>query len=328
MPRPRSNAVTEVKSRLIVRLRDGFHRPGQRFLSNRALATRFGVSYQTAHRLIQELVTEGWLERRAASGTYVAGRREVFRGVVLIFAERARRAGSFGARLLDLLRGALDHAGIEHRTRWDGAEIGAADVADGRYPIIWEQAALAEAIAGMRRFVLILEDRPVRGLAASYADSVSVDDFSGGVAAGEWLRERVGGGRCAVLAGPEDDARNRLRVAGFLSVHRRARVVSAGSWFYAEGLRSAPRVLDYSGVFCANDRLAAAVVDEARRLDKRQPELVGFDDAPVAEQMNFTTIAIPWDDIVAAAVGVAQRRMTGDVRTAAGLIFAPRPLVR
>lgn len=286
------------------------------------------MSYQTAHRLIRELEAEGWLERRAASGTYVAGKQEIFRGVDLIFAERARRAGSFGARLLDLLRGALDRAGIEHRTRWDGAQIGPTDVGAGRYPIIWEQASLAEAVAATRRFVLILEDRPVRGLAASYADSVSVDDFSGGVAAGEWLRDQVGGARCAVLAGPEKDARNRLRVAGFLSVQPRARVVKAGSWFYEEGVKAAPRVLEYAGVFCANDRLAAAVVDEARRLARKQPALVGFDDAPVAEQLNFTTIAIPWDDVVAAAVSVAQRRMNGDMRTAAGLIFSPRPLVR
>jgi Transcriptional regulators len=328
MPRPRSAAVNEIKSRLIVRLRDGFHRPGQRFLSNRALAERYGISYQTAHRLIRELETEGWLERRSASGTYVAGKREICRGVDLIFTDRAKRADSFGARLLGMLREALERAGIEHRTRWAGEVSGPDDVPRDRYPVLWEQAELAEALAAERRFVLILEDRPVRGLAASYADSVSVDDFCGGIAAGEWLRERVGGARCAVLSGPEDDVRNRLRVTGFLAVQRRAKVVRSGSWFYEEALATASQVLGYPGVFCANDRLAAAVLDEARRLGRRPPQLIGFDDAPIAERMNFTTIAIPWEDVVAAAVGVAQRRMAGDVRTAAGLIFAPRPVVR
>ena len=86
----------------------------------------------------------------------------------------------------------------------------------------------------------MLEDRLGHGLAASYADSVSVDDYSGGVAAGEWLAAQLPGARCAVLAGPDDDARSRLRVAGFLAVHPRAGVVKAGSWFFDEAVRAAP----------------------------------------------------------------------------------------
>lgn len=328
MPRSRSSAVSELKAKLIVRLRDGFHRPGQRFLSNRAVAERFGVSYQTAHRLIGELVSEGWLERRAAAGTFVAGRREVWRGVELVFAERARRAESFGARLLDMLREAFDAAGVAHRVKWAGENGGPDDVVEGWYPVIWEHPELARSLAGRGRYVLVLEDRPVRGLAASYADSVSVDDYLGGMAAAEWLRGRLPGGRCAVLAGPTEDARNGLRVAGFLAMQARAKVVKAGSWFYEEALRAAPQVLGYAGVFAANDRLAAAVIEAARLAGIATPELIGFDDAPVAERLNFTTMAIPWEEVVAAAVDVARRRMGGDVRTAAGLIFAPRPVVR
>jgi DNA-binding transcriptional regulator YhcF (GntR family) len=328
MPRPRTSAVNELKTKLIARLRDGFHRPGARFFSNRAIATRFGVSYQTAHRLVSELVEEGWLERRAASGTFVAGRREEWRGVELIFAERARREESFGARLLGMVRGALDRAGLAHRTRWAVAGERAETVAQDWYPVIWEHPELAVDLAAARRFVLVLEDRPVRGLAASFADSVSVDDYSGGMAAAEWLRTRVRAGRVAVLAGPGKDARNRMRVEGFLSVTPRARVVRAGTWFFEEALRVAPRVLDAAGVFCANDRLAAAVVVAARAAGVARPELVGFDDAPVAERLNITTIAIPWEEVAAAAAEIARRRMAGDIRTAAGLVFSPRPLAR
>jgi hypothetical protein len=45
--------------------------------------------------------------------------------------------------------------------------------------------------------MLILEDRIGHGLAASYANSVSLDDCSGGVAAGEWLAAQVPGARAA-----------------------------------------------------------------------------------------------------------------------------------
>jgi DNA-binding LacI/PurR family transcriptional regulator len=105
-------------------------------------------------------------------------------------------------------------------------------------------------------------------------------------------------------------------------------VVKANTWFYEEALRAAPLVLKHAGVFCANDRLAAAVIEAARLKGVALPELIGFDDAPVAERLNFTTMAIPWEDVVAAAVDVVRRRMAGDVRTAAGVIFAPRPVVR
>jgi hypothetical protein len=330
MPRPRSPAVHDLKAKLITRLRDGFHRPGQRFFSNRDLSSRFGVSYQTAHRLIAELVAEGWLARRPATGTFVAGRREVWQGVELIFAGRARRADSFGARLLGCVRDALDRAGLPHRTRWlEEIEEETAEVAEGWYPVLWEHPRLAVRVAESRRYGLVLEDRPARGLAASYLDSVSVDDYSGGQAAGEWLRGRLPPrARCAVLAGPASDARNRLRVAGFLAAWPRARVVRAGSWFEEQARRAAPATLVFDGVFAANDRLAAAVLEAARAAGRTPPDLVGFDDAPVAEELNFTTIAIPWQDVAAAAADVARRRMEGDVRTAAGLLFAPRPVVR
>ncbi len=328
MPRPRSAAVTLLKAKLITRLRDGFHRPGQPFFSTRALADRFGVSYQTAHRLLAELENEGWLERRPSAGTFVAGRREVWHGVDLCFAERAQRTDSFGERLLLVMRDALSRQGIPYRVRWGGETLQAAALDAGWYPVLWELPRLAAGLAACHRYVLILEDRLGYGLAASYADSVSVDDYSGGVAAGEWLASRLPESRCAVLAGPDADARNRLRVAGFLAVHPEASVVKAGNWFSDDAARVVPEVLGFAGVFCANDRLASAVVGAVRGQGLSGPLVVGFDDAPIAERLNFTTIAIPWEDVAAAAADVARRRMAGDVRTAAALAFAPRPVIR
>ncbi len=328
MPRPRSAAVTLLKAKLLTRLRDGFHGPGQPFFSTRALADRFGVSFQTAHRLLVELTDEGWLERRASAGTYVAGRRETCRGVDLWFAERARRKDSFGERLLLVMRDTLNRQGIPHRVRWGGETMQAADLATAWYPVLWELPQLAAGLAADHRYVLVLEDRPGHGLAASYTDSVSVDDYSGGVVAGEWLAAQLPSSRCAILAGPAADARNRLRIAGFLAVHPKASVVNAGSWFANDAARVVPKVLGFAGVFCANDRLASAVVAEIGKRRMHVPLVVGFDDAPISEQLNFTTIAIPWEDVAAAAVDVAKRRMAGDVRTAASLAFAPRPIIR
>ena len=62
MARPRSEKVQQLKRHLLSRIEEGYLRPGDRFLSNRALSTQFGISYQTAHRLIAEL------EQRIADG--------------------------------------------------------------------------------------------------------------------------------------------------------------------------------------------------------------------------------------------------------------------
>src|SRR5882724_4889454 len=108
MARPRSPHVAEVKAALVARLRSDFAHPGERFLSTRAAAQRFSVSYQTAHRLLVELEGERLLHRRAASGSYFPGRRVLLRGVQLVFHRRAKRKGSFGAHLQELLGTALE----------------------------------------------------------------------------------------------------------------------------------------------------------------------------------------------------------------------------
>src|SRR5687768_2614513 len=93
MARPRSPHVELVKRKLIARLNDGLHRSGDRFFSIRAIASHYGISYQTADRLLRELVAAGHLERRHGSGTYLRGGRQSPVGVQLIFDRRARRPG-------------------------------------------------------------------------------------------------------------------------------------------------------------------------------------------------------------------------------------------
>lgn len=326
MPRRRSPQVATVKAKLLARLRDGFHRPGQRFFSNRGLARMFGLSYQTAHRLIAELESEGVLERRAASGTYVAGPRTQWTGVELLFHERARRADSFGARLLERLGAELEWEKIPHRVKFVRAGSSASD--PKRYPVVWECRELAERMSRVPNYVLLLNDRSPPGLGACFVDSVSTDDFSGGASAAEVLRRKVPRGRLAVFSGPAEDERSRQRVAGFLANVPDARVLPAETWYVEKARTRAADTLRYAGVFCCNDRLAEAVIQSAAAAHRSPPVIVGFDDAPISEQLNFTTIAIPWKEIVEGAVRIIRRRLAGDSGLAAQLIFAPRPIIR
>ena len=74
-----------------------------------------------------------------------------------------------------------------------------------------------------------------------------------------------------------------------------AKVAYADSWFYEDGLKAALPLLAKKPevVFCANDRLAQALLDAVGKSGGSIPKIIGFDDAPVAEQLNLTTIAMP-----------------------------------
>jgi len=328
MARPRSQKVIEVKEKLIRRIEYGYYLPGSRFLSNRALGLRFNISYQTADTLVRELVAEGYLTRKPGSGTFLRGETPQWRGVELIFNERARVKDSFGALLLARLKDGFEKAGIQARIRWGGSVN---RVGTSSFPIFWECLEAQELIRQAERYCLLINQAPPKGLSAVYCDAVSVDDRSGGIAAGELVRAVAWDAAVMILGGPRADQRCLDRVHGFQEVIPRAEIYFADSWFYDDGLLAAGPLLEKKPdvVFCANDRLAQALLDAAGE-DGRPAGLrvIGFDDAPVAEQLDLTTISIPWDELAKNVVEVAQKRISGDTSTAITRILAPRPVVR
>lgn len=330
MARPRSQHVNDVKIKLIARLKTNFLRPGDRFLSARAVSEKFEVSYQTAHRILQELQDEGHLQRSKASGTFVPGRSAAPSKLALLFHPRARRPGSFGHRLANELATVLAREGLRFSLSYTEST---GPVPGGAMPVIWEVPAAVAAASRQRSRALLLNDRPAPGLGALYIDSVSTDDYSGGVCAAQLFIQRMtprpDPGQTVILSGPKDDARSNQRVAGFSSLLA-GQVVACPSWYLEHAMLVAPRVLRYKpkAVFCCNDRLAQAVVQTARASGVPLPAIVGFDDAPIAEQLNLTTMAIPWGPLLSAAVGLIKRRLSGDVEDAVHQIFPPRPVVR
>ncbi|MHB1155381.1 MAG: substrate-binding domain-containing protein [Phycisphaerales bacterium] len=346
MPRPRSRHVAVVKQKLAARLSDGLHRPGHRFMSNRAIAEQFGVSYQTAHRLACELAAEGLLERRPFAGTFVAGRRRGFRGVHLIFNARAGRRGSFGHRLATMLKAGFAAAGLPVRTSWVEMISGAGSVpgmipgmvpgagvelSDAQYPIMWEVPEMVEEVGQWGGYGLLLNDRVPRGLSSLRIDTITIDDFLGGVLAAEIIAARVDDkARCVVFAGPRDDGRSQARVCGFRE-RRAARVVHAPTWYLDDAATAAAaRCVKQrpAAIFACNDRLAQAVMIQCEASGVQRPLLIGFDDAPIAESLHLSSIAIPWKAMVEAAVKIARQRVAGDATTAADVILRPHPVIR
>ncbi|MBI5770649.1 MAG: substrate-binding domain-containing protein [Verrucomicrobia bacterium] len=330
MPRPRSSRVIEVKAALAARLQSDLAHPGRRFFSARAVAQRFAVSYQTAHRLLAELQAEGLLRREAASGSYVPGRHAALRGVQFVFHRRARRKGSFGAHLLAQLEAALAARGIAFTHGWP-AGAGAPRLRSDHLPVIWDCRAAVQSAATARRFALCLNDLPPAGLGGGYVDAVTTDDFSGGACAAELLKSRTGrAGGFAVLGGPIGDVRSERRIAGFRAHVESARVVCADSWFLEAGLARAAEVLRGPpvGVFACNDRLAEAVLLACREQKRPLPPLVGFDNAPIAEHLRLTTVGIPWHSMVNQAVALIVDRLQGGTDPARLVSLAHEPVLR
>jgi hypothetical protein len=311
------------------RLSSPLHRPGERFLSNRALAHNYGISYQTADRMLRALVDEGLLVRRDRSGTYLPGRRSSLAGVQLIFHGRAGRIGSFGHKLLVLLTEAFAQRRVPVRV--DVAE-GRVKLRGGMLPILWEHPnALSRVIERQARAIL-LNDRPSPGHSALHIDSVSVDDFNGGVCAAEIVRHWLHGQRArsiAVLAGPAGDSRSDPRVAGFTS-RLEALVIYAAGWDAADGRRAAGHLREIApaALFACNDRLAEGCLRALARRKASVPAIIGFDDAPIAAQLNMTTIAIPWHEIARSAARLAVDRLAGDASAPVHLVLGPTPMLR
>ena len=328
MARPTSDKIRIALDRLVAHV--SHLPPGERFLSNRAIARQYEVSYQTADRLLRQLEERGLLVRRRGSGSFVPGEASKLAGVQLMFHARARRRDSFGGRLLALLRARLERDGVDVRVTYVEPGRRCALPRRERLPVVWELPDLVDALAERGGQALLLNNRPAPGLAAVKIDSVSVDDRSGGATAAQLLlRSSPVDARFAVLAGPEGDARSDVRVAGFLSLAK-AEVVHSPTWFADDAAKVAVRAIKLGpgGIFCCNDRLAEAVITAARAESLDLPPLVGFDDAPIAASLNLTTIAIPWTELVEGAARIIRSRLRGDASNASRQVFAVSPVIR
>ena len=166
---------------------------------------------------------------------------------------------------------------------------------------------------------VVLLNRYVPALAAS---SVTSDNIEGGRLLAHFL---VDGGhrRIAFIAGHEDSSTSRDREAGFFKGLGERGMTGAGravgGYSVAGAAESARRLLSPrkrpDAIFVANDHMAFAVMDVARReFGLRIPEdlsIVGFDDVPEAAWDGYalTTIAQPAKEMVEATVSILTEQM-------------------
>lgn len=329
MPRPPSPRLQAVEEEIRQRLRLGQHLPGSRFFSNRALAERYEISLQSSHNILQRLCEEGLLERRPASGTYIPeSDRRNLQGVLLVFNPRARRAESFGHYLHSRLQERFRSEDMEVESTFDFPDL--RQLPSDRFLIFWEVPDSFFEAWPPHRFGLILHRDPPLGMAAAWLDSIAIDDLSGGVMAAQVLKKQLpAGSRVVVVGGPREDPRSRQRIAGFQKVFPEANLIVSSGWYRQHGRAVADQVyaLKPEGIFCCNDRLAEGLKKSPQKPEKL-PVLLGFDDAPVARELNLSTLAIPWDDFVESTLQITQQRLKGSASPASRRILTPRPILR
>ena len=327
MGRPRSEKLKRIKRHVLSRIEEGYLRPGDRFFSNRALSKQFGISYQTAHRLIAELKEEGHLHRELGSGTYVAGDSQVPEVVDLILNPRARETGSFGYYLGGLIESVFKERGIPYEARYATNSI---KLKRRAYPVLWECGSLRQRLSKTAGFGMLLDEMPPLGVENPFVDSVEVDDFAGGVLAGQVFKKRWKCREPLVFAGPKGDARSDKRVQGFATVFPNISTVHSRDWHYESALKAVDRIgkSNPNGVFCANDRLAQAVSTWYQARGETAPWIMGFDNAPISQERNLSTVGIPWEEFVDAIADLARRRLNGYNGTARRVVLAPRILLR
>lgn len=90
----RTPVYHQLNDRLLVLIRSGAHPPGARFLTEREVAARYGVSRLTANKSLAGLVSAGHLEFRKGVGTFVRAQalENDLRSLVS-FTHHARQAG-------------------------------------------------------------------------------------------------------------------------------------------------------------------------------------------------------------------------------------------
>src|SRR4029077_3030997 len=191
--------IDRIRRTLRAMVSDELRRAGQRVVFARYIAQRFALSYQTAHHLLTELERDGFIIRRAGSGSFIAGRKNTLRSALLIFARRAKRSGSFGNLLLRQLVAKMETMELPFEVTF--GPIAPKHIREDVYPVLWESPRLMHDLSSDYRFALVLHDKPPAGIGSLFTDSISVDDFGGGITAHQLL-SRYSTRRPAVIGGP------------------------------------------------------------------------------------------------------------------------------
>jgi len=353
----------EISRQLLAEIAVGKYGAAGRLPSETQLVQRFGVSRPTVARALRDLQTEGLIERRAGSGTFVrrqstsaTGTRQLGLlipglGEVEIFSIICGELSSLArAHQYTLLWGDSAHPGqaseltreralelceqfIERRVA--GVFFAPFSLADGKDET---NHHIAERF-GKAGVPLMLIDRDLVPFPQrSNFDLAASDNIAGGSLLGEHLW-KLGCRRIAFVAPPQYPATVQARIAGVREALVRHKLESPPDWIHigdvenVRFVRSLSSGRRWDAVVCANDLTAAQLVRALGKNGVRVPRdlrVVGFDDEKHAmlPGVPLTTIHQPCQSIAVTAYRALIERIAEPTLPARNLLLNPHLVVR
>lgn len=318
MPRKRTARIAEIKKTLVEKITEGHRRPGNWFISNRELAARYEISYQTAHRLISELCEEGYLHRTPASGTYVASEKHPPTGIALMMNENSQsEERRFGSILRRMLEERFEQEGIAYDVYFQDEFTG---YPPERFCVIWGGRFDLHEISSEVHYSVLIDQKPSPGLNAIFTDSISVDLYSAGASAAQLLHKKGPFSSIAALLGTVDLSPDLLN--GFQSITQTVAVAHATEWEVEacqQALQHLRDISRFDALFCGSNTAAEVAIEV---LGKDFP-MVAYGDEVRAVQSGTTALTIPWQEIVDEVIEIYHLRSMGNSSVAGQRILSP-----
>ena len=349
--RPKHEMVRET---LTQSLRAGDFEIGRRLPGDKELAARFGVSYMTARKAVNELVEASLLERRIGDGTYVrAGSQQRLLTTTLNLICTAYEGSTTKAFLQMASVAAQDLGWRSHviRTHSDH-EIGALRaIVGGELCLILADAELFrgpldKAIRGAHSSTVVLGAR-IEGAAVA---AVLADDAQGVEIAFDHLHKR-GHRNIALLCNHVEGTNEQIQIAAWRALlesggnadrlddwrieTQTPRFQCASRYAYdamMNWLRS-PRSADVTAVISIGDELTVGASCACREFGRAIPDdlsLINLNDAPAMEFSNprITCVDIDLQSHVARAIEVLRAGLQGAATPTGAQLVEPRLIER
>ncbi len=309
----------------------GHYQPGQKLPSEAALVQRFGVSRITVGHAVRELQRQGLIDRMAGSGTYVRGQpreglvfglvipnlgeTEIFEPICQAIAAAPNAAGH---ALL------WAHADTRSPREEQALALAGQSIARGVNGVFFAPLELSPHSAEINRRVMkmlrdagipvvLLDRRPEEGSGRNRCDLAGIDNYRAGYIATAHL-VKLGAYRIGFLGYEDQAATVRVRIAGYQDALERTSVPRVYLLPEKEHMHLPVYTLECDAFVCANDRVAARLMQALLAQRYRIPQdvrIVGMDDVNYASLLPvpLTTVHQPCREIGEAALGLMLARL-------------------
>ena len=299
--------------------------PGERML-----AKELGVSYMTARKAVESLVTKGVLYKIPKRGTYVADpKKSALKtkniGYFLDSSIKDGLSSPYYSMIFDALEKEATKNGyaLVYFTNGNGTNyLEILNKVDG--VIISCFPRIEPIIQEMKKRVAVvcIDNSPPDKTIAS----VTLDNFKS-VAESINYRCTQGHERIGFIAGLDDSDIGRDRLSGYISALKNHAIsvdenlIFRGDYSFETGRKGADYFLSMdtppTAVMCANDTMAISAIKEIFRRGFRVPDdisIIGFDNITIASQITpaLSTVSVPVEEIAKQSITMLRAAMNDD----------------